>query len=403
MRRLGQAVLVCLLLGIGYLNTRLYYRPHVTYTAAGPVNEDVLHQLRFLKVQMHAGAAEEMQEIYPEGYVYLHALYSLTWIELVKHLAPTNLVYREGRRESAWSLKAIDSSVGRQVFDSELPLPYGAFYQGWHTYILGRYLAMQPVAQRSGPDVARFRRQCAQIAQVLKESPYPESYRGAAWPADGLLCVASLAWHDRILPGRYRPVIRQWLQAAETRLDSLGLIPHQVQPHSGRVLEAARGSSQSQLLNFLLEVDSVYARQHFTRYKAYFLTKRFGLPGIREAANEAAEVADIDSGPVILGIGGAASIVGRRTMQRYGDTTTAVGLRNSIEAFGLPFQRHGQKSYLFGQLPIADAFIAWGNVLESRQEIAGATGWRAGFQLLSGLLAGLLFWGIRWLRPRPVD
>ncbi|MDJ1497779.1 hypothetical protein QNI19_32865 [Cytophagaceae bacterium DM2B3-1] len=39
----------------------------------------------------------------------------------------------------------------------------------------------------------------------------------------------------------------------------------------------------------------------------------------------------------------------------------AVGLRNSIEGFGVGWTSGDQKKYLLGILPIADAFIGWAN------------------------------------------
>ena len=87
-------------------------------------------------------------------------------------------------------------------------------------------------------------------------------------------------------------------------------------------------------------------------------------------------------------------------MQRYGDTTTAVSLRNSIEAFGLPTRgRHG-KRYLFGQLPIADAFIAWGNSVEASRELRSRDQWRGTFRGLSALVILVLAGFSYWLQPR---
>lgn len=84
-------------------------------------------------------------------------------------------------------------------------------------------------------------------------------------------------------------------------------------------------------------------------------------------------------------------------MQRYGDTTTAQGLRNSIEAFGAPYRSTTGKRYLFGVLPIADAFIAWSNSLEVTQTMQTSQNWRGRFQLLSGLLAAVAIAGLGWL------
>ncbi|MDU0371932.1 hypothetical protein ACFPAF_16140 [Hymenobacter endophyticus] len=389
MRAVVRFLLAGGLVVLAYLNWQLLYTPQLEAVQGFPVNQEVVAQLQFLQGRMHDGAGEHMQAFYPEGFVYLNALYALTWTELLPHLAAGSALHKQARRETEWALREIQSPTAQSIFEPELPLPYGAFYQGWSAYCLGRYLHALPPAQRDTAAVQRFRQQCALIATALNNSssPFPESYRGAAWPADGVMCAAALAWHDRLEPPQYPAVIQQWLGAVSSRLDAHQLVPHEVEAGSGAVRTPARGSSQSQLLNFLIEIDSAYARPHFQRYHALFLTNRLGLPGIRESAQGTAVTEDIDSGPVIWGVGGAASLVGRRTMQRFGDTTTALGLRNSIEAFGLPWHNDNGKSYLLGQLPIADAFIAWGNAVAPQQQLRAAAGWRTSFQLLSGAVA----------------
>ncbi len=130
-------------------------------------------------------------------------------------------------------------------------------------------------------------------------------------------------------------------------------------------MESARGSSQSLILNFLIEIDADYARLKFPIYKKYFLDYRLGLPGIREYPKGQPGNGDIDSGPVVWGIGGAASIVGQRVLALYGETAAAIGIRNSIETFAWGQSNKNEKHYLFGAAPIADAFIAWSNSFES--------------------------------------
>ncbi|WP_324676189.1 hypothetical protein [Hymenobacter sp. GOD-10R] len=391
MRVFLRVMLVGALIGLLYLNCKLYYQPRITEVVGRPLNQELVQQLYFLKERLHQGAAADMQEVYPEGFVYANVLYGLTWIELASGVAPTTPLHQEALSESAWAIKAINSPQGRMPFDEDLPLPYGAYYQGWFTYLLGRHLAAQTPKQRAPLDVLLFEQHCAQIAKALAKSPTPylESYAGAAWPADGVMCVAALAWHDRMFAPRYQRATHDWLANVRTHLDTLGMIPHQTDALTGKTIEAARGSSQSQLLNFLFEIDSTYARHHFKIYRSHFLTSRFGLPGLRESAQDHVAAEDIDSGPVLRRGMPKASIVGRRTMQLYGDTVTALGLRNSVEAFGIPLRSGGQKQYIFGVLPIADAFIAWSNSLEVNRalSLSSSNNWRFRFQVLSAVLA----------------
>ena len=171
----------------------------------------------------------------------------------------------------------------------------------------------------------------------------------------------------------------------EASTDEYGLLPHSVHWKTGAIEESSRGSSQCLMLNFLLEIDPVFADGQFKIFKSKFLDYRIGLPGIREYPKGKVGYGDIDSGPVIWGIGGAASIVGQRTMALYGEETVAIGLRNSIESFGLGYSSNKTKDYLFGVLPIADAFIAWSNAVEAHksQKLFTDNNWRWKTQLLS--------------------
>lgn len=111
------------------------------------------------------------------------------------------------------------------------------------------------------------------------------------------------------------------------------------------------------------------------------------MPGIREYPEGQNGFGDIDSGPVIFGIGGAASIVGQRTMGLYDDWLTYKGLRNCIESFGVGMTSKSKKKYIFGILPMADAFIAWSNSIEKNEiKINEIAYWRLKAQLSSLIL-----------------
>ncbi len=173
------------------------------------------------------------------------------------------------------------------------------------------------------------------------------------------MCIASLAIHDRIFKPLYSDVIRLWLGRVRGKVDSLGLIPHSAEATTGIPLEQARGSSQCLMLSFLRDIDREFAHEQFDIFKENFPEKRFGLYGVREYPKGVNGTGDVDSGPVVFQIGAAASIVGMRTLNMYGEKKYAASLRNGIEAFGFPMHRSGEKMYLFGQLPMADVFIAW--------------------------------------------
>lgn len=385
----GKGVLCGIMLLLLYLNIGLYYKPSYQKVGEKAVNQDVLHQLYHLKGEFANGLGKKMQDSYPEGFVFVHALYGLTWAELIKGLPSDNELYLNGVQELNFARTALDSDFARQIFPTNLEPGAGVFYAGWTNYLLAKQLWAMPKSSHPSNLVLQLQEQSARIAQAFQNSrtPYLESYRGLAWPADNVVAMASLALHDQLLAPKFDTLHQNWLTKVKQLLDpKTGLIPHEVKAHTGELMEGAKGSSQSLMNNFLIAIDSSFAQEQFDKYKALFLDYRFGLPGLREYPKGTKGTMDIDSGPVLLQIGGSASIVGLRTMAQYGATKEAVGLRNSIETFGVAYTSGQQKCYVFGLEPMADAFIAWAGSLDIQKEEDNLSNWRWCFQLLSALL-----------------
>jgi hypothetical protein len=352
---------IVVLLFMLFLNFKVYYTPETTVVASDTIRVDLLKQLRGLRGALQDNADVKMQRLYPEGYIFMNALYGLAWCNFMTGLSRDSDYFKEGTVELQKTWNKIDSDLGRSPFNEELPLHYGAFYTGWSTYFLGRKLSLEHPSKRKETEVALFKRQCNSIAASIKERIYPASYYGGAWPADAMLCVAALSWHDKLFEPRYADVRKDWLDKVKNNLDARGLIPHAVNPSTGKSVESARGSSQALMLIFLREIDEPFARQQFSIFQANFVDSKLGLIGIREYPRGDMGIGDVDSGPVILQMGAAASFVGMQTMYAFGDREHGIAIRNGVEAFALPWESEDQKIYLFGWLPVADAFIAWGH------------------------------------------
>ncbi len=389
---------VFLLALILLFNYSLYYQPSFSQTKA-TYNEDVYHQLLHLKNKLRQGAGEEMQRVFPEGFIFINVLYGLSWSDLIKHQPKSSNLYQEGIQEVSWAVKEIISPKAKSIFPTETPLKYGAFYRGWSNYLLGSKLKVQAKKDRLTSDIELFQKNCLEISQALQASgsPYLETYSGQKWPADGIIAVSSLKLHDQVFSNNhYEEQLSSWIKQIKLKLDdNTGLIPHSVDTRSDETIEGARGCSQSLILNFIKDIDSAFAFDQFAKYQEHFLDYRIGMPGVREYPKGIKGYGDIDSGPVIFDIGGAASIVGQRSMAQYRGWKTYRGLRNSIESFGVGMTFNDQKFYLLGQLPMADAFIVWSNSIETFERVPNeAEYWRLKVHLLSFFLLGFFAYPI---------
>lgn len=353
-RGIAVVISVCALVGAARL-----IAPATAGTAGEPPG--VLRQLDFLRAALDDGAGEEAQGLFPEGYFFLHVLYGLSWVEIgLREPAGDRQV---ALREARYALARLDSPSGRAPFSEQLVPAHGVFYRGWTNWLRGGVLSLQPAGQREPAESYRFDEDSTALGAAFDASvsPYLTAYPGQAWPVDSVVAMASLRLHDTLAPPRFAGTAERWLREVGQRLDPrTGLLPHRADPDTGEPAEVARGSSQSIIHRFLPEIDPVFAAAQYPRFRELFVASPLGLgPAVREYPRGMDGPADVDSGPLPLGVSLSASAVTIGAAQVHGDGPLADALANYAELVGLPIDTPWTKRYAFGLVPIGDAFLAW--------------------------------------------
>ncbi|MEM6772720.1 MAG: hypothetical protein AAF597_19230, partial [Bacteroidota bacterium] len=256
-----------------------------------------MKQLTYLEIILHAGAAHDMQQLFPEGFLFTNALYGLSWADYAQHL-PNGPKKDKALTEITWALSEIDSPASKAVFPQDQPIPYGMFFQGWSAYLRVKYLTLLDPAERDSVEISKLQAQITDMITAFSEakSPFLESYPNAVWPADNVVGMAAVANAGKILLDESLLIVTAaWLNKIRLRLDpETGLIPHQTDAYNGETLEGARGSSQSLMLSFLPEIDPEFAADQYQVYEELFTTSRLGLPGVREYPKGSTGTGDID-------------------------------------------------------------------------------------------------------------
>ncbi len=276
----------------------------------------------------------------------------------------------------------------------------GIFYIGWKNYLLSRILSVDTVFEKSNQYLRAYRNQSEIISEALRSSdcPYLESYNKQCWPADMCLAVASLSNFDKIFGQKYKSLITAWLHDIKERVDShTNMLPHKVDSKSGKAVQGTRGSSSGLSLRMLTEIDPDFAKKQYILFDSLFVDKTLGLPYIREYPKGIDGSGDIDSGPVIFGVGFSATIVMIGTYAMYENHELAEQQYKAIHALGFSTETKKQKKYLFGKFPMADAFIAWGRATDlnyvSNIEDRINHFWAFQFHIIS-LFVIILFWSL---------
>jgi hypothetical protein len=394
---LKKFVQFCLLIPVLFIlkfNWTLYFSP----TCERNVNLDVLNQLNHLEKAIKKDEVDlKMQNFFPEGYFFTNVLYGLAWADLIESIDKKSPVFQRGVLEIEYSIAKLNSEEGKAIFSPKSPLPYGAFYNGWLTYLVGNYIEAVGEKNANPKLLSFFEAQCKAINQAISQTnlPYLESYRGQAWPADNVLCLASLSLHDKVSTPQYFSTISTWVQRMKLYLDEeKGMIPHCFSLYDSVGVQGVRGSSQSLMLSFLPDIDSVFAKEQFALYRKNFIQYKLGLPAVREYPLNTEGMGDVDSGTIIWDVGPVASVVAIKAMAENADFGLYIPIRNTIESFGFPIDMFDAKYYLGNQLPVADAFIAWCNAKNCHYETVKVGWWRWQFQLICLLIVVPFCWWI---------
>lgn len=400
MRRVLLSITILLTALLAWMNAAVHTAP---VPGSGEERERLMEHLAFLERRVHDGLDDDMQRLFPEGSVFTDALYGAAWCGIAREEVSDTL-RSKALQEAGWAYARLDRADVKARFPALAEPRYGMFYAGWRCLLLGELMSVE------GTDADPARRaewdqRAQEIATAFGASPSPflESYAGMAWPADAVVAMAALALHERSSSTmEHGRIIARWVAQVRSRLDERGMIPHAWDPWADRSAGAARGSSQALMNCFLPMIDRELAVEQFALFKRHFIATRLGLTIVREYPRGDHGWGDVDSGPVILGAGSAASLVGAGACRAHGDLRTATGLDATREALGLVVGGD-RKRYLFGLLPMADLFIVWSRTLAPADtpEVLPPPS-SLGFHGWSLLILAFLWspWVVRWMRRR---
>ncbi|WP_328329582.1 hypothetical protein OHA70_06485 [Kribbella sp. NBC_00382] len=316
----------------------------------GEPTDGAVKQLQFLRQAIEGGADQDAQGLKPEGYFFMNVLYGLSWVQVGLD-SPVRRA--EAATQAQWALNRLYTADGTRPFDlTGLTPRYGVFHAGWTNWLRGGIVALQPAESR---DLAEYTKASTELAQAFdaSQTPYLDAYPGQAWPVDSTVAMASLALYDQLATPRFQPTVERWVAGVKTRLDpATGLMPHQVTP----VSTGARGTSQTLIHRFLLEIDPGFARSQYEVFRQKFVT---GLgPAIREFPKRTAGSGDVDSGPLVFGVSLSATTVGLGAARVQHDSLAGVLAREG-DLLGVPVSGLHTKRYALGLVPIGDAFLVW--------------------------------------------
>jgi hypothetical protein len=268
------------------------------------------------------------------------------------------------RRQEARTL--IEETVRRALSAEVSPSPQfleepkgwsrGNLYLSHLNLILGAYRA-------AGGD-GRYDALHGRLSRYLSEASLREpdftlaSFGGAdKWPADQAATLASLYAYDRAHGSRLsEKPIRGWLDFMKTKMTDPVLGLHDSHFSADGRPSPPRGCALSWSAQYMAQFAPEEARRLYEDYRRQYFRSRLGLGGFREWPPGESHGMNADTGPIVFGIGFAASGLAIGPARLFGDRDAYAAIMRAGALLGGPIQIGGRRSYLFAPL-LGEAII----------------------------------------------
>jgi hypothetical protein len=161
-----------------------------------------------------------------------------------------------------------------------------------------------------------LRSQVDTLSDEIAATPHGllEDYPGECYPGDVVTAIAMIRKADGVLGTDHSAFCAQAIRGFQgDRTDKLGLIPYAADARRGSAIGWSRGCGNSYVSLFSPSIWPEQAKRWYELYEKHFWQQGSVMVGFREFSKELAGQQwyfDVDSGPVIGGIGFAASAFG---------------------------------------------------------------------------------------------
>lgn len=202
------------------------------------------------------------------------------------------------------------------------------------------------------------------IARRVLAEPHAvfETYPDERYPVDTAVGVASVMLHDQTTGADHAAAVAHWRAAfAATQREAGSGLLYQATRADGRPASPVRGSGTMLTAWFLSFGDPALACHLYEAGRDGLRSRVGPVVGVREYARGASGDGDIDSGPIVAGLGVSATGFAIGAARACGDHDTAAELTRTATWFGgavdVGDARHWTAGERFGGAPVADAIL----------------------------------------------
>jgi len=262
------------------------------------------------------------------------------------------VVRDEALREMQWLIDALQTPRMSGFVAPHFGEPFGANEIHVAVFVHGHFLNLA-LKYRDVSGDTRYDALIHRVADALvreymgTDGPILRSYRDMWWISDNFPAISALSRYDRLFQrdtsearNRFLSILKMYYLDKKT-----GLFCTYVNPYGHIQKQGARGISVMYGLHFLKDFDADFATSQYELAKKSFVRSLFGVTAVREFPEGSSAESDIDSGPLIFGIGPSASGFAIAAAAVNGDEATAWELLQASALVGLPEWHNGELRY----------------------------------------------------------
>jgi hypothetical protein len=246
----------------------------------------------------------------------------------------------------AWHASALD----------DLATDRGHAYLGYINLALGMLRIIEPKNRFAG----LHDRITEALARRISQAPNGliETYPNEAYPADVASVIGSIGLHDRTTGGDHHALLAAWSETFRARwIDpGSGMIFQSGDPATGRPRGPARASHTALAVYALSFTLPDLSHDLFAALQRSQRASVLGFGAIREDVPGHDGSADIDSGPVVLGVGVSATGFALAGARIHGDRALYTELYRTADLFGAPRKSGAGRRFVSGG-PLGDAIL----------------------------------------------
>lgn len=248
-----------------------------------------------------------------------------------------------------------------------------AAYLGYLNLLLSLHRRLDPHSEYA----ALNDRITAALVRRIEASPTRliQSYPHEVYPVDNCAAFGSIGLHALATATDRPAFLREWSQNLQRRYidPKTGLLYQAVDCESGRPFDQPRGSGTTLAAYFLSFADARLSRDLYRAVRSSLFRTVFGFGGVREyPVTVRAGRGDIDSGPVVFGLGLSPTGFAIAGSRMHGDRDAFRRLFATAYAWGAPVEIDGRLHFVTGG-PLGDSILFAMLTACTPQQLAGAS------------------------------